>query len=136
MKQYEEALVTANEVRLARAELKREVKAGKASVGELLAEVELPAWLLKMPLDQLLDALPRFQQKEIERIQFETPIKGGALIGDLTYRKRRMVADRVAKWEAGAAERSEKRARPKYTSTHATGQTISKHRARNARRIA
>jgi len=109
MKQHEEARLAANEVRLARAELKREVKSGDVALGEYLAEVVLPDWLHKMSLEELLDAVPWLRSEVIGAWLAEVPIRRGVYVGGLTYRKRRLLADRLTKWEVARRERAEAR---------------------------
>jgi hypothetical protein len=134
VKEWSKALDVANEVRLARAELKRELKAGDIALGEYLAEVQLPAWLHKMPFEELLRHVPHLRRDVVETWLAETPIKGGALIEDLTYRKRRIVADRLAKFESAqkvrAEVRSGKRARPKGAGHHHPAKGLAGKRAR------
>jgi hypothetical protein len=132
--QHLEALERANEVRLARAALKREIKAGQVALGDYLAEPDLPDWLDGMPLEELLGALPGLRRSRIGEWMHEVPINRGALIRALTYRKRRILAAQVQGWERHAADRAQRRARASIGNERHPGN--SRNSFRVARRVA
>jgi hypothetical protein len=94
------ALARGNEVRLARGTLKRKIKAGETPCSEVLKEHPVPADLATMRVEELLDSVPRLQTTIIHSWLHSIPIKLTANLGDLTYRKRRILADLLDKWEA------------------------------------
>lgn len=117
MAQHLEALERANVVRIARAELKRAVKAGDVMAAEVLL-AEVPDWLEQLPLEELCNAIPRFGWRHYQRLMQETHTGLTATIRQLTPRKRKEVAEGLAEWEAAAAER---RARPRRIRARADG---------------
>lgn len=103
MSQHLEALESANRIRLARAQLKREIKAGDLKLSELLAEPELPDFLERMHLEELLFAGPRMYRRTLHSALAEVPIALTATVGGVTYRQRRRLADALGKWEGRQA---------------------------------
>lgn len=88
------------ECRQQRAELKREIKvAGSPRVREVLFEPDLPDHLRRMPLYELLGAVPFLTPKVYEPMLEEVPIKLTALCSEPTYRKRRELIKRLEAWE-------------------------------------
>jgi hypothetical protein len=87
------------ECRRARAELKRELKAGTRRLCEVLYEPTLPDCLRSMPLHELLEAVPRLTPSVYEPMLEEVPIKLTALCSEPTYRKRRELIKRLEAWE-------------------------------------
>jgi hypothetical protein len=83
-----------------RCAVKRQVKARELSVAELLTEPVLPEALKGMTFVDLLAAVPYLQTKQFEAMMEEVPIKLTARLEDPTYRKRRLLADRLGRWEA------------------------------------
>jgi hypothetical protein len=102
------------EVRAARVELKRQVKAGEVCVSELLAEVHLPDWLHGMEIRKLLEAIHGVSDKMAAKLCDELHFAAWKPIGRMTYRQRRAAAAAVVKWErsleAGKVKRAEPRA--------------------------
>jgi len=105
-----QALATANEVRLARAGLKKAIKAGDVKVAEILMG-EIPDWLREMRLEQLCKAIPRYQWRAHQRLMQETHTSLYVLVGKLTKRKRTVIAERLAEWEESAVSRRRARSR-------------------------
>jgi hypothetical protein len=104
-----EALERANVVRLARAELKRHIKAGDVLVAEVLLG-EVPDWLEAMPVEELCNSIRRFQRKQFEQLAFAVPFGLFATVGKLTSRQLSALGNTLAEWETAAVER---RARPR-----------------------
>lgn len=88
MSQHLEALERANEIRLRRAALKREIKKEPWRFGEILEEEETPPWLRSERLGDLLFALPRFGPKRVPRTLDAIGVKGVRTMGNLTSRER------------------------------------------------
>lgn len=125
MSQHMDALAKANEHRFARAEMKREVKAGELRISEVLREHPVPDWLASMLLEDLLRITPNFPSKLGRRWLLQMPVRDTATVADLTYRKRRKLSEQVAEWEIKREQnRSAKRATP-----HAFGATRTTRRA-------
>jgi hypothetical protein len=99
-----EALHQANFVRLARAELKRHVKAGDVKVAEILMG-EIPDWLERMPLEELCNSIPRFSFRRYQRLAFATPFGLTISVGGLTERQREAAGEALGEWEADADHR-------------------------------
>ena len=100
------ALQRANEVRLARVALKRDIKAGEVLASEVLLG-DIPDWLEGMRLEELCGAIPRFGWRHFERSIHRTHTRFSATVADLTTRKREVVAEDLADYEADP-----RRARP------------------------
>lgn len=101
MSQHVEALERANIVRLARAELKKAVKAREVMVAEILAG-EVPDWLERMPFFELCGAIPRFSDRHFTRLVEEGGARPTLLVGQLTRRQRGVFAESLAVWESAA----------------------------------
>lgn len=105
--QHLEALELANEIRLDRARVKREVKAGR-SVAAIISEP--PDCLERMPIAELLGAIPRFPRRKMERFLQESDLAENRIIGHITVRQRNFLAALVSQWET----RPKRRARTKF----------------------
>jgi hypothetical protein len=107
-----EALAHGQEIRMARAQLKREVKAGR-SVVEVLSE-PIPDWLENMPVHQLLDAVPRLRKTVIGRMLEETGnMSWTRNVGEITTRQKSILAELITAWEQ-KQQKSGRRARTKF----------------------
>ncbi len=93
------ALSLANEVRGLRAQLKRDLKAGKASFGELLLDV--PACLETAKVFDLLLALPRVGRVKATSILNGCRISPSKTFGGLSDRQRAELAGRLNPRSAG-----------------------------------
>lgn len=108
MKQNMEALERANEVRLPRAALKREIRAKNATAPEVLRQ-PIPGWLENMKIEDLLLAIPYLHRKRCAEILLHIGYRGNAMedkplsplmpVGNLTKRQRLLMADLIEKWE-------------------------------------
>lgn len=101
-----------HEVIRQRADLRRELKAGELRLSEILIEPALPSYLHTWNLEALLLVVPNMPRKTVELWLEEIPIKPTATVADPTYRKRRVLADKLKVWEERGEERSGKRALP------------------------
>jgi hypothetical protein len=104
MAQHLEALERANEVRFARLDLKRAIKAREVLASEVLLS-HIPDWLEGMRVEELILAAPRMQRRVFHRAMNANHIRLTARVGDLTPRKRHALADRIAEWESRRLDR-------------------------------
>lgn len=80
------ALGKANMIRIARASLKRDVKAGKESVNDLL--MDPPEYIETMKVVELLMATPKRGRVKVNRIISRCRISHSKTIGGLSTRQR------------------------------------------------
>ena len=80
------ALGNANEVRTYRANLKRDIKAGRTSIHNLL--LEPPELIETMKLFDLMLAMPKYGRTKINRILQQCRISPAKPIGELSTRQR------------------------------------------------
>ena len=85
-----EALARANEVRLARAALKREISAGRRSVTEVI--IESPWEVESMSLSELLCSQRRWGRARSRKLLASAALGEGKKVGSLTERQRRILA--------------------------------------------
>jgi hypothetical protein len=88
--QHMRALERANQVRLARAELKRRVAAGETSVAEVI--VHCPWEAASMAVGDLLMSQRRWGQTRCRKFLAQIPISEQKTIGSMTERQRRTLA--------------------------------------------
>lgn len=89
LQQRMEALQRANDVRSKRAELKREIKAGKADLGELL--VEPPEFLETAKVFDLMMAMPKVGRVKANKVLQRTRTSPSKTIGGLSLRQRQEI---------------------------------------------
>ena len=82
-----EALQRANDVRSARARLKRNLKAGRQPIHELL--LEPPEYLETAKVFDLLLAVPKYGRVKVNKILSQCRISPSKTIGGLSERQRR-----------------------------------------------
>jgi hypothetical protein len=87
------ALERANEIRLARAELKRRIAEGDVSVVEVLLEV--PDHAANWAVSDLLMSQRRWGQSRCRKFLWRNRINETKHVGALTERQRRMLADQL-----------------------------------------
>ena len=80
------ALSIANDIRIRRAQLKRDVKAGRVSVVPFIADP--PDWLLAMRVGDLLLSLPRFGSSRVGHALKVAGLSPAKTVGGLTERQR------------------------------------------------
>ena len=88
--QHLRALQRANEVRLARAELKRRVAEGELTVAEVV--LESPWEAQSMAIADLLMSQRRWGRTRCRRFLAQVPLSETKTVGSLTERQRRAVA--------------------------------------------
>jgi hypothetical protein len=84
-----EALARANEVRLARAALKREISAGRRNITEVITESPWEAE--SMSLSELLCSQRRWGRARSRKLLSSTALSEGKRVGSLTERQRRVL---------------------------------------------
>lgn len=88
--QHLRALARANEVRLARAAIKRQVASGEVSVREVI--LECPWEVASMPVAELLMSQRRWGENRCRRVLQAVPVPEHKPIGAMTERQRRSLA--------------------------------------------
>lgn len=84
--QRKEALQKANGIRTQRAELKRDLKAGRKSVHDLL--LEPPEWLETMKVFDLLLATPKRGRVKVNKILTQCRMSPSKTVGGMSRRQR------------------------------------------------
>ena len=102
--QHLQALQRANEVRLARAELKRRVAAGTLGVGEVV--LDCPWQAASMTVADLLMSQPRWGHTRCRKFLAAIPISEAKTVGSLTERQRRALVALLGKQQARGRRRS------------------------------
>ncbi|MDQ8044475.1 MAG: hypothetical protein AAGC46_21475 [Solirubrobacteraceae bacterium] len=92
--QHLHALARANEIRLARASTKRAIAAGDLTVAEVLRD--LPAEIERMEIGELVSCQRRWGGQRTRRLLSTVPVVETKLVGSLTDRQRRAIADALA----------------------------------------
>jgi len=90
--QYEIARESANRIRFARAELKRDIKTGVVTLPEVLL-ADIPDWLVGMKVEKLVLAVPRVGPRVASRWLARVPTHPHSHIGYLTMRQRLLLAE-------------------------------------------
>jgi hypothetical protein len=96
------ALERANQVRLARAELKREIAAGLRSAAEVV--LECPWEARSMTVSELLMSQRRWGRARCRRLLLAIGLAENKVIGTLTPRQRRLLAGVLHRPVAGVSE--------------------------------
>ena len=82
-----DALQRANEIRMRRAQLKRDLKSGRRSIHELL--LAPPEYLETAKVFDLLLAVPKYGRVKVNKILSQCRISPSKTIGGLSERQRR-----------------------------------------------
>lgn len=88
--QYMRALERANQVRLARAELKRRVAAGEIEAAEVI--LRCPAEAQSMAVAELLMSQRRWGQTRVRKFLAQIQMSENKTVGSMTERQRRTLA--------------------------------------------
>ena len=80
------ALTRANEIRTKRAQLKRDLRAGRTSVNQLL--LEPPDWVETAKVFDMLLAVPKYGRVKVNKILQQCRISPSKTIGGLSERQR------------------------------------------------
>ena len=97
------ALERANEVRLARAELKRRVAFGKIGVAEVI--LDRPSEADGMAVADLLVSQRRWGQTRCRKLLAQVPMSETKTVGSMTERQRRALSVMLITAEGGRARR-------------------------------
>ena len=89
--QHLHALARANEIRLARANMKRAIASGERSVAEVL--MTCPREASRMEIGELLACQRRWGGQRTRRLLAQVPVVETKLVGTLTERQRRAIAE-------------------------------------------
>jgi hypothetical protein len=81
-----EALTRANDIRVRRAQLKRELKRGTASIDQILADP--PDYVLTAKVYDMLVAVPRLGRVKVGRLLTQCRISQAKTVGGLSERQR------------------------------------------------
>jgi hypothetical protein len=81
-----EALQRANEIRTRRAQLKRDLRAGRASIHQLLTEP--PDWVETAKVFDMLLSVPKYGRVKVNKILQQCRISPSKTIGGLSERQR------------------------------------------------
>ena len=90
-----DALSKANEVRALRAELKRDLKAGRVSIGALL--LDPPPYLETAKVFDMLLALPKVGRVKASKILHSCRVTPSKTFGGLSQRQRAELAGRLGR---------------------------------------
>jgi hypothetical protein len=85
-----DALKRANEIRTMRAQLKKDMKAGRVSGLDYI--LDPPEWLASMKMFDFMIALPKYGRTKVNRILNQCRISPSKTIGGLSERQRNEVA--------------------------------------------
>ncbi|TAK88899.1 hypothetical protein EPO04_02170 [Patescibacteria group bacterium] len=85
-----DALQKANEIRTRRAQLKRDLKAGRASIREIL--LNPPVWLETAKVFDMLLATPKYGRVKVNKILAQCRISPSKTMGGLSERQRSELA--------------------------------------------
>ena len=111
--QYMRALERANQVRLARADLKRRVATGDIDVADVI--LECPWEAESMAVADLLVSQRRWGQTRCRRFLAQIPMSEKKTVGSMTERQRQTLAAMLASLERGRAWRPSPWARDRPT---------------------
>ena len=99
--QHMRALERANQVRLARAELKRRIADGEADVAEVI--LDCPWEARSMAISDLLMSQRRWGQTRCRKFLAQIPLSENKTVGSLTERQSRRLAELLESGERGRA---------------------------------
>lgn len=92
--QHLRALARANEVRLARAALKRRITRGEVKVSDVI--LDCPWEVASMPVAELLMSQRRWGENRCRRVLQAVPVPEHKPVGAMTERQRQVLAVRLA----------------------------------------
>lgn len=87
-----EALKRANEVRVFRADLKRELKRGRVSIHDLLLDEDLDERLATAKIIDLLLATPKYGRVKAHKVLQQTRVSPSKTLGGMTGRQKTELA--------------------------------------------
>lgn len=89
LQQRMDALKSANEIRTQRAQLKRDLKAGRVQIHGFI--LDPPEWLATAKIFDLLLAVPKYGRTKVNRILTQCRISPSKTVGGLSERQRREI---------------------------------------------
>ena len=101
--QYMRALERANQIRLARAELKRRIAAGESAAAEVI--LQCPSEAHSMAVAELLMSQHRWGQTRVRKFLAQIQMSENKTVGSMTERQRRTLAAMLNADEMPAHER-------------------------------
>lgn len=96
LQQRMDALARANEVRTRRAQLKRDLKAGRVDVLDYL--LEPPEWIETMKVFDLLLAVPKAGRVKVQKTLLQCRASMSKTVGGMSQRQRSELASMVGAW--------------------------------------
>jgi hypothetical protein len=96
--QRDEALKRANDVRSKRAQLKKDIKAGRKQA--LVILIDPPGWTLTMKVTTLLFAQPKFGRVKVNRTINAARVSTSKTVGGLSERQRGEIAEQLRSGKA------------------------------------
>jgi len=99
--QHMRALERANQVRLARAELKRRIAVGETDVAEVI--LDCPWEAHSMAISDLLMSQRRWGQTRCRKFLAQIPLSENKTVGSLTERQSRRLAELLESGDRGSA---------------------------------
>src|SRR4051812_44974782 len=96
-----EALQRANEIRTRRAQLKRDLKAGRSSIHDLL--LEPPEYIETAKVFDMLLAVPKYGRVKANKVLQQCRISPSKTIGGLSQRQRTELVSMLRRWAAAPA---------------------------------
>lgn len=102
------ALKKANEIRVAAAQTKREIRSGELPLSDLLRE-GIPDHMKSLTSEQLLHLPKRMYRRNVQDFLEAARLSPYQRSTEITTRQRNLLADLVEGWETGMAERQAKR---------------------------
>lgn len=97
------ALERANVIRYRRAQLKRDLKAGRAQLHDLI--VDPPDWLESAKIADLLVHVPKIGRGKVVKIMRACSFSAGKQLGELTQRQRNELVEHLPRTQAGGLSR-------------------------------
>lgn len=97
--QQMEALALANEIRMSRARLKRDISAGRVRARDVLEHP--PGWAATMKVHPLLLAIPKLGRVKVNRILGDCRVSPSKTLGGLSDRQRSALVAALARYTTG-----------------------------------
>lgn len=129
-----QALERANEIRTRRAELKRDVKAGRVTLVDFLELVrQPPAWLETAKTFDLMLALPKWGRVKVNKALVQCRISPSKTFGGMSDRQRNELVAFIAGGAARQAVERQRAAEARIAATNREVDERARQRARDAR---
>lgn len=96
IKQRMDALTRANEIRTRRAQLKRDLKAGCASIHDVL--LDPPDYMETAKVFDILLATPKYGRVKVNKVLLQCRISPSKTVGGLSQRQRTELVSMLRRW--------------------------------------